>query len=275
MSTLQSPHQYRQTHWSLEVGEEGGSVTLKRTEGRQAKKRKYTTYDLKCKGCKNGFRCNAKDQPYCSHQCFVKHKSKTASMIPCMVCLQGLGYGIKAIGRKMAMRHVIVRMTMMRAGVYNPRGSSKIASNRESLSNRSTASDRSPKSYISRSNRIGPTRSLTPIQKMRRLLRNQIHRMLLHIRTKREIRTEQYVGCSFEEAKQRIESQFTRGMTWQNCGSFWHLDHIVPLSSFDLNNPKERMLANHISNLRPLRAKENLKKGNKIPIAHQFDLIAN
>jgi hypothetical protein len=89
------------------------------------------------------------------------------------------------------------------------------------------------------------------------------------------MRTEKYVGCSFEEARRRIESQFTRGMTWENYGSFWTLDHIVPLSSFDLSDARQRMLVNHISNLRPLNAKENIRKGNKIPDAHQFDLIAN
>lgn len=197
-------------------------------------------------------------------------------MIPCMVCLQGLGYGIKAIGRIIAMRHDSVRTAMVRARVYNPNGTMKAAGNREFHSCRTNATDAGHAPKIMRgAKRTGEADRKTPIQKTRRLLRNQITRMCFHMRMSREMRTEQYVGCSFEEAKRRIESQFTRGMTWENSGSFWHLDHVVPLSSFDLTDPKQRMLANHISNLRPLKVKENLKKGNKIPIAHQFDLVAN
>ena len=197
-------------------------------------------------------------------------------MIPCMVCLQGLGFGIKAMGRIMAMKHQCLRMAMIRAGVYNPKGTMKAAGNRELHSSRHNAVDRGHSIKV----RIGPDRTYasdrnTPIQKTRKLLRNQIARMCFHIRMQRDMRTEQYVGCSFEEAKRRIESQFTRGMTWENYGSFWTLDHIVPLSSFDLRDERQRMFVNHISNLRPLNAKENIRKGNKIPDAHQFDLIAN
>jgi hypothetical protein len=49
-------------------------------------------------------------------------------------------------------------------------------------------------------------------------------------------------------------------MTWQNHGTDgWHIDHIRPISSFSL---EEMHLANHISNLQPLWATENLAKGD-------------
>lgn len=273
MSTLQSANQYREDSWLLHIGEKSGVIQAKREKRRKAKR---TIYHLQCKGCAKSFTCETRLQPYCSHECYSSNRNKTKSMIPCMVCLQSLGFGIKATGKQMAMKHNTVRIIMLRAGVYAPRGSSKIAANRELLSSRKNAKDQKTKnSYLCRYKRTRPSREITPMQRMRRLLRNQIHRMLLHIRGNREMRTEQYVGCSFDEARQRIESQFTRGMTWDNCGSFWHLDHIVPMSSFDLSNLKDRILVNHISNLRPLRAKENIRKGNKIPVEHQFDLIAN
>lgn len=276
MPTLQSANQHRQSSWSFDIKEKGSVVSTKRKEGGKTKGRIYPVYQSKCKGCSKQFECNKKSQPYCSHDCYAKHRSKLPAMIPCMVCLQGLGFGIKAIGRNMAMKHPVVRMTMIRAGVYNPKGTSKVASNREFLSCRSNAVDSGGAITIRR----GPQRTYesdlkTPIQKTRRLLRYQISRMCFHMRKQRDMRTEKYVGCSFEEAKRRIESQFTRGMTWENYGSFWTLDHIVPLSSFDLSDERQRMFVNHISNLRPLNAKENIQKGNKIPDAHQFDLIAN
>lgn len=70
------------------------------------------------------------------------------------------------------------------------------------------------------------------------------------------------LGCSIEEFKHHIESQFTPGMTWDNWSlKGWHLDHIVPLASFDLTNPEQLTKAMHFSNIRPLWSKENLRKG--------------
>lgn len=68
------------------------------------------------------------------------------------------------------------------------------------------------------------------------------------------------LGCSVEQLKRWIEQQFQYGMTWDNYGQ-WHIDHIVPLSSFDLTqNPKVKK-ACHWFNLQPLWAQDNLSKG--------------
>jgi len=70
------------------------------------------------------------------------------------------------------------------------------------------------------------------------------------------------LGCSIEELKRWLEQQFRPGMGWKNYGK-WHIDHIKPLSSFDLINKKQLKKACHWFNLRPLWAKENLSKGDK------------
>ena len=71
------------------------------------------------------------------------------------------------------------------------------------------------------------------------------------------------LGCSIEDLKKHLESQFQSGMTWDNHGE-WHIDHIKPLASFDLQDPTQLREACHYSNLQPLWAKDNLKKGATI-----------
>lgn len=74
-----------------------------------------------------------------------------------------------------------------------------------------------------------------------------------------------YIGCSFEELKIHIESQFTSEMNWDNYGMYgWHIDHIIPLSNFDLSVESNLYAAWHHSNLRPLWCIDNLRKGKKL-----------
>ncbi len=70
-------------------------------------------------------------------------------------------------------------------------------------------------------------------------------------------------GCSINELKTYFKSLFKPGMTWDNYGK-WHIDHIIPLVSFDLSDRKQFLKACHYSNLQPLWAKDNLSKGSKM-----------
>lgn len=70
------------------------------------------------------------------------------------------------------------------------------------------------------------------------------------------------LGCSIDDFKKYIESKFLIGMSWDNYGE-WHLDHIKPLSKFDLENRDEFLIACHYTNYQPLWAKDNIRKGNR------------
>lgn len=72
------------------------------------------------------------------------------------------------------------------------------------------------------------------------------------------------IGCSVERLRQHLESLFQDGMTWENYGlRGWHIDHIRPVSSFDLSLPEEQQKAFHYSNLQPLWAEDNMKKSDR------------
>lgn len=68
-----------------------------------------------------------------------------------------------------------------------------------------------------------------------------------------------------EETRAHLEKQFRPGMSWENYGPVWHVDHIKPCASFDLNNPEQQAACFHYSNLQPLFAAENLQKGDRVP----------
>lgn len=71
------------------------------------------------------------------------------------------------------------------------------------------------------------------------------------------------LGCTISELKLYLESKFQEGMTWNNWSQDgWHIDHIKPISSFDLTDRKQLLEACHYTNLQPLWAKDNLSKGD-------------
>ncbi|MDX1372513.1 MAG: hypothetical protein R3321_08575 [Nitrososphaeraceae archaeon] len=73
----------------------------------------------------------------------------------------------------------------------------------------------------------------------------------------------QDLGCTIPELKEHLEKQFQSGMNWNNRGK-WHIDHIIPLDSFDLTDRKQFLKAVNYKNLQPLWETDNLSKGKKI-----------
>jgi hypothetical protein len=71
------------------------------------------------------------------------------------------------------------------------------------------------------------------------------------------------IGCSVEFLKSYIEQRFTVGMSWDNYGR-WHVDHVIPLASFDLTKISEQRKAFHYSNMQPLWKDDNLSKSDRV-----------
>ena len=87
------------------------------------------------------------------------------------------------------------------------------------------------------------------------------------------------IGCTVSQLRQYFEQNHfqeedNRWMNWENYGGgrshkegekSWEVDHIMPVSSFDLSDPEEFKRVNHWSNLQPLSWQDNAKKSDTIP----------
>ena len=79
-------------------------------------------------------------------------------------------------------------------------------------------------------------------------------------------RTMELLGCTTEIARKHLESQFKDDMNWKNHGKLWEIDHIIPISHFDLTDIEQAKKAFNYKNLQPLYWRENRVKGNRMVI---------
>ena len=79
------------------------------------------------------------------------------------------------------------------------------------------------------------------------------------------------IGCSDAELRHHIEKQFLPGMSWDNRPE-WHVDHIRPIYTFDLNDSDQQRVCFHFTNLRPLWAAQNLKRRRPNERQHQIQI---
>ena len=103
---------------------------------------------------------------------------------------------------------------------------------------------------------------MTPHGRMKRRMASQLYHMLRGAKARRK--TVDLIGYTTEELCAHIERQFHDGMSWENIGD-WHIDHIVPLASFNITGPDDPELkrAWALANLRPLWASANKRKHAK------------
>lgn len=72
------------------------------------------------------------------------------------------------------------------------------------------------------------------------------------------------LGCSYQQFRQWLELQFTDGMTWDNYGTHWVVDHVVPIALFDLTDPTHAKVAFHFTNTQPMPKAANNAKGDRL-----------
>lgn len=90
------------------------------------------------------------------------------------------------------------------------------------------------------------------------VLRNRINSLLK--RNKKPGSAVRDLGCTLGELRAYLEAQFVEGMTWENWGTLWQVDHILPLGSFTLTEREQFLTACHYTNLKPLLITDHQSK---------------
>ncbi len=83
------------------------------------------------------------------------------------------------------------------------------------------------------------------------------------------------VGYTVEQLRQHLEKQFTKEMSWDNYGSYWWIDHIIPIKAFNFETPDDYDFKRcwSLKNLRPLEKIANIKKRDKVEKPFQPALL--
>lgn len=111
-----------------------------------------------------------------------------------------------------------------------------------------------------------------PIYKLNTYLKTALYTSLKEKSIIKNSKTFNILNFSLNDLKIHLENQFINGMTWENYGE-WHVDHILPISHFNLKSIDSIEFKEcwALSNLRPMWAKDNLSKNNKI-LSHQYKI---
>jgi len=94
-------------------------------------------------------------------------------------------------------------------------------------------------------------------------LKKNISRAISHAIFKCGNSTIKFLPYTIDDLKQYLENQFDNEMSWDNYGVYWHIDHIIPHSTFKYDSMEDIEFKRcwSLNNLRPLEAKQNRLDG--------------
>ena len=100
------------------------------------------------------------------------------------------------------------------------------------------------------------------VYRTKKLVTIRIHEALHTYQVLKKDRTIEYLGCTISEYCDYLESKFDSNMTWENQGTYWHIDHIRPIASFDLTDEEQLYQCFHYTNTQPMEKTENRLKSD-------------
>lgn len=263
-----------------------------------------STPNLNCQHCNVEFKPKRGSVgKFCSMACKYKHQRSEklngkASYFNCCKCHASLGFGITKSAQFVHKEKSNIAKAINLAGVtrYQPEGgiwqlSAAILRRKEKAWQDAWMSEynvefpdwmsvatkymnnKVSNDYQKRMHRESGAGSLF---RMKKIIRTRVYNYIkksTNAKPRLKNRTTEMLGCSIQEMKNHLQKQFARGMTWENHGTHWHVDHIIPLCEFDFSNPIQAALATHYTNLQPLWARDNLMKSDRITQTHQLQFL--
>lgn len=221
-----------------------------------------------CKECRKEFSSNPRRRIYCSDECSNKGVKKTV--------YSGISKYLKTAKG--------IKSTRKASQIYYKKNKEKhkaivkkYLQTEKGKAVRKATNDRNSKKYYQRikndpillkkrrewSNNYFSQRAKEDIEfRIIKNLRTRLYTWFARTGEKKNTSIKSLVGCSKKYLVKYLENKFKSGMTWKNYGE-WHIDHIKPLSKFNIKDQKEIEIAMHYTNLQPLWAPENLSKGNR------------
>jgi hypothetical protein len=296
----------------IEVGSQEGSVTGEHGQGQIGKVGKNRSRKLPsiCKHCGVEFYGFYREKnEYCSQSCH--NEFRMMKWLPCSACMAKVGIGSNMAGKLLFMNGANIRRHWKRRGIKRDERAGiqagrlraqikKAATNKEitnlqaqkayesacmneikqaakdfdwgSIASYEIAKKRA-REYQSRTYHSSPKNSNFRLKKIARSrIYNAIKRLGNVEKPRIRYRTEKMIGCTIEKFKAHLEARFKRGMAWDNHGLRWHIDHIIPMSHFDLTDDEQLLAASHYTNMQPMWADENLAKSDKLQRDTQMEL---
>lgn len=117
---------------------------------------------------------------------------------------------------------------------------------------------------------VNDRRRSDPVKKLICNIRTYLSMTLSKNQSAKGSNTFKILGYDADTLRRHLEKQFKDGMTWDNYGNVWHVDHRIPTDAFNFKQVDKRKLHEVIrkcwalDNLQPLDAIENMRKSNKI-----------
>lgn len=168
----------------------------------------------------------------------------------CVMCLSSIGLGRRVITRIMGIPDGMASNCMRKLGSRNHA--------RNFLKLKSSTVE-------------GQRRRMN--QLIARSLRTRVRDALRTKGLKKNTSARQLIGCSIGEFRMHIESKMEKSMNWENYGTVWHIDHIIPCAKFNLVEDQEIKRCFHWTNMRPLYASQNLREKDRRGIHQQQFLL--
>lgn len=225
--------------------------------------------EKQCESCNEKFETKIQTKKYCSRKCYKHADYNRRKDIIALQWLENYSKNKELIKKKQLNYYHQNKETINKKRKEKYRDNSnpiKIKVNKYRLNNQEKIK-KAKKTYNQNTKHIRNAKhniryKTDELYKLRFNMRTRLRKFLNDKGWRKDCHTSKLIGCTYEELKYHMEKQFTSKMSWKNHGTYWHIDHIIPLASAKCVKDLEQLCCH--TNLQPLTIEENLSKGSRI-----------